>query len=80
MTAPLYPKDAKALAAVPTTLTDEQLAECWRVIAGQISYLNADDCGSDWKDVPLWRPALDAFDAEHDRRGLPRPSRAGFLL
>ncbi|BCA57723.1 hypothetical protein [Sphingomonas sp. HMP6] len=76
----LYPKDAKALASDPTALTDEKLAECWKSIAGQISYLHADDYGGDWKLVPLWRPALDAFDAEHDWRGLPRPSRAGFLL
>jgi hypothetical protein len=80
VSAHLFPKDAKDLATNPTDLTNEKLAECWKSIAGHISFLNADDYGGDWKLVPQWKPTLDALDAEHDRRNLPRPSRSGWLL
>lgn len=76
----ILPIKAHEMAANPTDLSDDDLAACWKSIAGIISYLNADDYGHDWKDVPLWRPSLDALDAEHDRRGIARPSRSGFLL
>lgn len=71
---------ARELAEKPADLSDEDLAECWRSIASTISYLNADDYGGDWKDAPLWRPSLEALDAEHERRGMEKPSRSGFLL
>ncbi len=76
----LLPIDAREMARKPTELSDDELAACWKCLAGQISYLNADDYGGDWKLVPQWRPALDVLDLEHDRRGIPRPSRSGFLL
>lgn len=76
----LTASEARILANDPETIPDDQLGEAWTAIAGQISYLNADDHGQDWKQGPLWRPSLVALDVEHDRRGLPRPSRAGWLL
>ena len=76
----ILPKDAKELAKNPPALTDEQLAECWKSIASQISYLNADDYGGDWKLVPHWKPSLHALDEEHDRRGIERPTRSGRLV
>ncbi len=74
------PLEAKRLSTLPAALSLDDLAACWKSLASQISYLNADDYGGDWKLVPQWRPALDALDAEYDRRGLDRPSRSGFLL
>lgn len=78
--ATVTPAEAKRLATLPMALSLEDLAACWKAIAGQISYLNADDYGGDWKMVPQWRPSLDALDAEFERRGKDKPSRSGWLL
>jgi len=72
--------DARALAKDVASIPDDQLGRCWESIAGEISYLNADERGGGWRDVPRWRPSLAAIGEEIARRGLPTPDGSGFLL
>jgi hypothetical protein len=72
--------DARSLAQRDlATLSDSQLQQCWHSYARQISYLNADDYGDDWKAVPALRPAFDALKVEIERRGLPTP-KGNYLI
>lgn len=72
-------RDAKALLEGDvSSLSDEQVTQCFDAYASHISYLNADDYGGDWKLVPRFKPGLNAARAELERRELPVPT--GYLL
>lgn len=71
--------DAEPLLGRLSDITDEEVAQGYDAYARHISYLHADDYGGDWKYVPQFRPGLDAFAGELDRRNLERP-KGPYLL
>ena len=72
--------EAEKKARFADQLTDGELGQVWREFASKISYHHADDSGKEWGEARALKPALQALDLEHDRRGIARPSRSGFLL
>lgn len=56
------------------TADDDVLIAAWHSYAGQISYLNADDYGGDWKKVPPLAERAREIEKLIHGRGLERPT------
>lgn len=78
--APMPFVDAAKKARFADQLTNDELAAVWKAHASMISYYHADDSGREWGEALKLQPTLKALDEEHDRRGIARPKRAGWLL
>ena len=72
MTGPMSYPDARAL-DIPTA-SDADLIAAWHAHASQISYLEADDYGGDWKLVPPVAERARAIEVVIRSRGIERPT------
>lgn len=66
-----YPDAAKLCIA---TASDDDLVAAWHSHASQISYLNADDHGGDWKHVPPIAARAREIEVAIRNRGIARPT------
>ncbi len=78
--APMPFAEAEKKARFADQLTEDELMDVWKAHASKISYHHADDSAKEWGEARALQPALNLLDEEHDRRGIARPSRAGWLL